>query len=235
MHAADSKTARKIGLDVPRAAAIFLVLLAHCVKRIEIVSFYGVELFFALSGFLIGGILYREITKAPSWTFARTVRFWQRRWWRTLPSYYLFLVVSVVFSSFEWGVPSFGKFLRYFVFAQNLQCGNSSFYGMSWSLCIEEWFYLLFPLCLLGLIKAGAAKRSAFVVTTALFLAGPAVLRERFFETCAPQDVRMMTFARLDAIFYGVAAAFATNRFEVGVSARFVAFIAGLILVSATV
>jgi peptidoglycan/LPS O-acetylase OafA/YrhL len=235
MHLPSAKTPRIIGLDLPRALAISLVLLSHCVKRLEITGFYGVELFFALSGFLIGGILYREISKSRSWTFADAARFWKRRWWRTLPNYYLFLLVFVVFSYFEWGLPTFGKFLRYFVFAQNMQCGNSAFYGVSWSLCIEEWFYLLFPLSLLALSKAGVSKRWAFGIVTISFLAGPALLRERLFAVCAPEDIRMMTFARLDAIVYGVAAAFVVNRFEVARFVRGIAFVAGLALVLAAV
>ena len=51
---------RKFGLDVVRACAISLVLVAHFEKRLDFVGIYGVELFFALSGFLIGGIVAIE-------------------------------------------------------------------------------------------------------------------------------------------------------------------------------
>src|SRR5688572_4697894 len=88
---------RKIGLDLPRALAITLVLVSHFVKRCEILGFYGVELFFALSGFLIGGILYRDLAASPGWTFPRVKHFWFRRWWRTLPNYYLFLIIALIF------------------------------------------------------------------------------------------------------------------------------------------
>ncbi len=50
---------RNFGLDLARALAISLVVFSHLSKSVEVFGLYGVELFFALSGFLIGGILYR--------------------------------------------------------------------------------------------------------------------------------------------------------------------------------
>lgn len=112
--------ARNIGLDLPRAAAITLVVASHYVSHYPLLGVYGVELFFALSGFLIGGILYRELAAPGDWTLPRVKRFWLRRWYRTLPNYYLFLGVAVVFHAFYGGLPSPGGFLPYLVFAQTI-------------------------------------------------------------------------------------------------------------------
>jgi peptidoglycan/LPS O-acetylase OafA/YrhL len=107
---------RSAGLDLMRAVAISLVLLDHFLPRLgvatpEIFRFIGwspigVDLFFALSGFLIGRILLQlgsQISE-PRALFG----FWIRRWLRTLPVYYVmvflrfFLVVMGTFH-FGWG------------------------------------------------------------------------------------------------------------------------------------
>jgi len=91
---------RIIGLDSLRAIAILLVLMAHFVNKLDFLGLYGVELFFSLSGFLIGGILYRSMASEHCWSFKHVKSFWVRRWWRTLPNYYLFLLVSIPFHYF---------------------------------------------------------------------------------------------------------------------------------------
>jgi len=90
---------RKIGLDYLRAAAILCVLIAHTAKETLLGSlgFIGVEIFFVLSGYLIGGILlssYARHGEAPSWPMLR--EFWVRRWLRTVPNYFLFLPAFMI-------------------------------------------------------------------------------------------------------------------------------------------
>ncbi|HEX7914772.1 acyltransferase family protein, partial [Rudaea sp.] len=89
-------SARRFGLDAWRALAILLVLVGHAsfwflplTRELDVwysLAFLGVELFFVLSGFLIGGIL---IDKFRSGSF-HLRQFWIRRWLRTLPNYFLF-------------------------------------------------------------------------------------------------------------------------------------------------
>src|ERR1700730_16180708 len=97
-------TDRVFGLDLLRAAAImsvicahgFVVLYPHLVGVLGIFGhggFYGVELFFVLSGFLIGQILIRQ---GPALDRAANVAvFYVRRWFRTLPLFFLFLAINV--------------------------------------------------------------------------------------------------------------------------------------------
>lgn len=203
---------RKFGLDLVRAGAISLVLLSHFARSAEFLGLFGVELFFALSGFLIGGILYRQLTNCRRWTFEEVSIFWRRRWWRTLPNYYLFLVVSLFYHFYFGGFPTLPEFLPFLVFSQNLLKVGSPFYGVSWSLCVEEWFYLLFPLCILAFTSLRCSKRFAFIFTTLLFLTFPVVLREWLFPALEPALVRLTTLPRLDAIFYGVATSFLVAR-----------------------
>lgn len=104
----------------------------------------GVDLFFVLSGFLIGRIYFRSSQPGNPNLFS----FWAARWWRTLPPYYAALALYVICASRfpTQFVPLPGTYL---VFAQNY-FGVGGF-GVSWSLCVEEHFYLLFPLVVMAL------------------------------------------------------------------------------------
>src|SRR3954451_24714128 len=103
MAARDVPGSRNLGLDLVRAAAISLVVVAHfggtvifwsgheMTSALGSTGFFGVELFFALSGFLIGGLLLDIIERDPG--LGAWGRFMVRRWLRTLPLYLLWLAV----------------------------------------------------------------------------------------------------------------------------------------------
>ncbi|MFL6588990.1 MAG: acyltransferase family protein, partial [Chthoniobacterales bacterium] len=104
-----SNGGRVFGLDLLRAVAILMVVCAHGFVVLyphfgEPLGFfghggfYGVELFFVLSGFLIGQILIRkgaDLARAGNVAF-----FYTRRWFRTLPLFFLFLVANVILDFF---------------------------------------------------------------------------------------------------------------------------------------
>ena len=113
---------RNFGLDLLRFYAIFSVVYAHgswLFKEIPILEYSdrvffidGVELFFVLSGFLIGGILLRNFSKIE---VKKILLFYKDRWFRTLPNYYLFLVINIFLSIFlfqEFNI----DFSKYFIF-----------------------------------------------------------------------------------------------------------------------
>jgi len=131
-------------MDFLRSIAILLVVLAHSVLSYGAPAYIaplqlggiGVDLFFVLSGWLLGGQLFKEVEKTQK---VDIKRFWVRRWMRTLPAYYAVLTLSVLQQyisvenvAFPW---------EYFVFVQNYN-DNLSFFSISWSLCVEEQFYL---------------------------------------------------------------------------------------------
>ena len=143
---------RNFGLDVVRAFSILMVLAAHKFTLQLEWGGLGVQIFFILSGFLIGQILIKEFSEEVS--FKRIRKFWKFRWFRTLPLYYLVLVARLLL----FGNPYGWKIIVYFFFLQANLVGIS-FFGVSWSLVVEEWFYLLLPLgALVMLGKKGSSK-----------------------------------------------------------------------------
>lgn len=178
------------------------------VPVLRIGGFLGVELFFVLSGFLVGAIAWRKFKAAPAespWVSS----FVMRRWMRTLPNYYLFLVVNfllVAYAIVPARVPDLVPFL---VFAQNLAWPHPPVFGEAWSLAVEEVFYLVFPLSLLLLGKVVSAKGAALLMATALLLLLPVSLRLASVTLSDPawdEGVRKIVFFRLDALMVGVLA-----------------------------
>ncbi|MEA4836634.1 MAG: acyltransferase [Anaeromusa sp.] len=223
--------ARNPGLDAVRSAAIWMVLLSHLtfflprqtvqesgLWRLEIFGYYGVELFFVLSGFLIGRILLETfaVSGSAATLAARLWTFYRRRWYRTLPSYYLILLVNTLY----WQavqLPQFPATLqpdwRHLVFLQNYDMLASGFFPESWSLAVEEWFYLLTPLWLLLWRQLLPQRwRAAYVLGAALAALALAVAAARCgyvlaYEPIFDYGVRKSSFLRLDSLAVGVGAA----------------------------
>ena len=127
-----------------------------------------------------------------------------RRWMRTMPLYFLWLVVLGLVA-----FPPEGThvFLRYFAFLQNLawELPPSRWFAVSWSLAVEEWFYFLFSIVFLS-ATALFGPRRAGLAAIALFVAVPVVLREGVpgIEDYGEGMLHVVVM-RLDAIAYGVA------------------------------
>ncbi|SNS98808.1 Peptidoglycan/LPS O-acetylase OafA/YrhL, contains acyltransferase and SGNH-hydrolase domains [Granulicella rosea] len=166
---------RNIGLDVLRATAISMVFLAHGVG-LEGKPFVGefgtgVDLFFVLSGFLIGRIYFRSSRKDAATHFS-LLGFWRARWWRTLPPY---LVALAVYAAVRATVAPQQAPLdwHYLFFLQNY-FGVPAF-GPSWSLCVEEHFYLLLPLLAYAVERTLGREAFRWTLPVAFFV--PLALR----------------------------------------------------------
>jgi peptidoglycan/LPS O-acetylase OafA/YrhL len=162
----------------------------------------GVELFFVLSGFLIGGILARQ---AQAIDFS-VGRFWVRRWLRTLPNYYLFLAINIALARWTEGAwPDAG---RYFVFLQNFAWPQPLFFIESWSLAVEEIFYLVAPILVVGAVALTRRRGNAIALVAAAIAVATAI-RVFYVIRFDPNwglALRMVSIARLDAIAWGVLA-----------------------------
>jgi peptidoglycan/LPS O-acetylase OafA/YrhL len=155
-----SSPQRSCHLDFLRAAAIAVVVFFHLFRmsptpfpgfmRYARAGQYGVDLFFVLSGWLIGNLYWREHARFGNVALAR---FWTRRWLRTIPPYLVALALSWLAVKVERGAPlDFG----YFIFIQNYY-HTIPFFLVSWSLCVEEHFYLFLPLLLLVVVRSRLA------------------------------------------------------------------------------
>jgi peptidoglycan/LPS O-acetylase OafA/YrhL len=241
---------RTYGLDILRAAAILLVVYAHGGSLLgvkETGGWYhmftldGVSIFFVLSGFLIGSILIRILNRTE-FRLGDVCGFWVRRWFRTLPNYFLVLVILVVHAIHYYGW-SFAdlRLAKYFVFAQNV--GGPivlPFFPESWSLAVEEWFYLLTPLLLFLAIRTGCKQRTAILVAIGIMVLGAMGMRLfHVFQAPDPgienwdENFRKVVLTRLDAIGFGVFGAFIKwYHPELWLRHRRAFFIAGLCLLA---
>lgn len=233
---------RIFGLDFLRAIAILGVLLAHGsvfftveqLGRFNLVLGFsgvlGVELFFVLSGFLIGSILlkledeFQQVKVLP--------HFWLRRWFRTLPNYWFFLLLYILAT---WIISSpLPNLLQYLTFTQNLLWQHPFFFDQAWSLAIEEWFYLLFPLVLFIMYRLTRSFNVSFLLTAGIFILVPSTLRVQWASSGVEQwgeIFRKIILLRLDAIMYGVLAAWFKQKYQSGWHKnRYIFFISGLLL-----
>lgn len=214
---------RIYGLDILRCLAILFVMLTHgnlYLSR-EVSGFLnhfivdGVGIFFVLSGYLIGSIFLKTFEKEPI-TIRGLLSFWKRRWFRTLPNYYLILVLLIILWGLNKGNWNFIYTWRFFIFSQNLFSPHPVFFSEAWSLSVEEWFYFLIPLVILGIYKILSLNTKRAVLWTALLIiAGITFFRYYRFSEIEVQsfqdwdmNFRKQVFTRLDAIMIGVIGAY---------------------------
>jgi peptidoglycan/LPS O-acetylase OafA/YrhL len=220
---------RNFGLDVIRAIAILSVLSGHFIYYI-LSSFtephwlspylggFGVELFFVLSGFLVGRIMLRTFETTFGWR--HVVNFYYRRWLRTYPVYVLFFVVQVYLtvspgSSLAGLFQNLTSHIEYLVFLQNLAWPMiGSWYPVTWSLAVEEWFYLVFPLAFTGLAALNIKNRVLWTALASIMIC--LVLRAYAHapEVNVDEQIRKVVIYRLDSISFGVLCAVLADRYS---------------------
>ncbi len=232
-------------LDLCRALAIMLVLLSHgrvflrsalpWTEYFRFGGFFGVELFFVLSGFLIGGILIRLARQGG----AHWLRgFYARRWFRTLPNYYLFVMINVMLVI--WGVRpgELDALWKYLVFVQNLFGPHPLFFPEAWSLAVEEVFYLVFPVLflLLGRVTGWSHDRSILLVAVAVILLSllARVLVASSIDSW-DEGIRKVAFLRFDTLMVGVLLAWVYHRYPHWLQARWLAVGMSAIFVSSAI
>lgn len=214
---------RIYGLDFLRALSVFFVVYGHgniifdeilghsfSRKLIELPVFDGVTIFFVLSGFLIGGILIKEIEEKGA-GFNILLNFWKRRWFRTLPNYFFILFLIYLAS----GMPSFHGDWKYLFFLQNFNSPQPYFFGESWSLSVEEWFYLTIPALFFISVKLGLKPKKSLLIWCVTIIILCILMRYYkyyFFNIKALPawdiHLRKQVLTRVDSVVYGILGAY---------------------------
>ncbi len=201
-HTAVTAPQRYRGLDGFRGIAVALVMLFHGQRlfagSVVVPAFdagwVGVDLFFALSGFLITGILVRTREHPRYWR-----NFVLRRALRIVPPYALLLLLVLApraLAGVDTGIPwwTYPTFLsNYWIGAQG---SHDITLDLTWSLSVEEQFYLVWPLAVWAL-----GRRGLLPLSTLAMLLAPA-LRYAWFDP-ATEVTYMWTPCRVDSLAAG--------------------------------
>ena len=171
---------RVAGLDLLRAVAILWIMLYHAAvlglldgdNPVVSYGWMGVDLFFALSGYLIGGQLLAPYARGEA---GRPGLFYLRRAFRILPAYLVVVGVYFLWPAFS-ERPGLAPLWRFLTFTWNLDVdfrANKAFSHV-WSLCVEEHFYLIAPFLVAALMRRPAAWK-AVAVCAAILIGGMAL------------------------------------------------------------
>jgi peptidoglycan/LPS O-acetylase OafA/YrhL len=211
------------GLDLLRAAAIGWVMVCHAnsfdLLPRDYFGWMGVDLFFVLSGFLIGGQLFRPMAAGAQPDYRG---FFARRMLRTLPAYLVVLAAYLAFPRL-WEWPSRQPAWQFLTFTQNLfiDPSRANSFSHAWSLCVEEQFYLALPLLIAAFGPRATPRRTLALVLAVLgfgmlLRAGlwlGFVAKPPFGPSAAPGGASYMrfiyysTWTRLDDLLAGVSLA----------------------------
>ncbi len=212
------------GLDLLRAIAIVWVMIFHSYfvggwghfGGVEEYGWMGVDLFFVLSGYLIGSQLLTPLAegRAPS-----LVDFYVRRAFRILPAYLVMVALYFALPAIR-EAPGIQPLWQFLTFTVNLliDAQHNVAFSHVWSLCVEEHFYLLFPLLAWWLARRPSAPRF-IAVCVAVIAAGMLVRGYVWLHALAParavgesaqvqrhflEGIYYPSWSRLDGLLAGV-------------------------------
>ena len=213
---------RSAGPDLLRAIAILLVMLWHvprparldALEGLRAFSWTGVDLFFVLSGFLIGTQLLTPLARG---TRPSLREFYLKRSFRILPAF-LFVLALYEFAPVLSEDTTMQPAWRFLTFTMNfgLDFRTTGAFTHAWSLCVEEHFYLMLPA--LALLLSGLRWRGWTLLIAGVLLGGGMILRAVLWiplgEAAASGDIAFVpeylkaiyypTYCRLDGLLFGV-------------------------------
>jgi len=215
---------RQPGLDLLRALAIVVVVVYHAALfgfklpgRVDRFGWIGVDLFFVLSGYLIGGQLLASLARDQR---IKLGRFFSRRALRIMPAY--FVVLAIYFLLPAWReYPEMSQPLwKFLLSVQNIALHGGTAFSHAWSLAVEDQFYLALPFLLLFLYH----RPRAAIIVPCLIVVGGIALRAFLAARNSSVDggvsfrafqawIYYPTWTRLDSLVFGVVLA-AIERFR---------------------
>ena len=206
-------------LDGMRACAVLAVMMFHGGIPHMDGGFMGVDAFFVLSGFLITSLLIGE------WRQALTIKlgaFWARRARRLLPALLLMLLFVAFFASVIVPKGTYGA-LRLDALATLLYVSNwhfilvnSNYFNETsasspllhtWSLAVEEQFYVIWPLVVLGVLRFTRSLRALFVLCCAAAIASAVWMHQVYEGGLNTNRAYLGTDTRSQCLFIGCALA----------------------------
>lgn len=205
---------RQPGLDLLRACAILLVVVYHAgimgfptPGRFHRWGWIGVDLFFVLSGYLIGGQLLAALAREQS---INLKRFFARRALRIMPAYFVILAIYIFLPSWR-EYPDMYPWWKFLFSVQNIGLHGGTAFSHAWSLAVEDQFYFALPFIL---IVVNRSPRTAIIVPCVIFVGG--FLLRTFLAYQHPAEISGVAFrdyqawiyyptwTRLDPLVFGV-------------------------------
>ena len=200
----DTLRALAILMVIPRHAAAFLggAFLGNFWKQVFMHGWVGVDLFFVLSGFLIGSQVLQSVARDGRVNFGR---FYLKRSLRIMPSYFFVLLVYLLWPDFR-EKPELDPAWRFLFYVMNYGRKGDAF-SHAWSLCVEEHFYIVFPLLLAACAWRPKLFRPSALI--AFIMIAEPLLRFYLWTKDAPffVDVYRPSHTHLDGLAIGVALA----------------------------
>lgn len=204
---------RNAALDVLRGIAIVLVLFNHMPSGSGVLTvggWTGVDLFFVLSGYLISGLLFRELGKTGD---IRIGRFLLRRGMKIWPSYLAnYLCWTLWWCGALWighhdqhaAIKHLFSVWPNLIFIQNYPPWVSDLWPSSWSLAVEEHFYLVLPVLLYVLITKRQLRLLPYVCIGTMAAVCALRLWLRLLVGYSWYEIYTPSHLRIDALAFGV-------------------------------
>ena len=212
-------------LDGLRGIAVLFVMVYHLELLVPALhewvkgGFLGVDIFFVLSGFLITSVLIKEESETKKISLKN---FYLRRFLRLMPAFWLFLVVLFFFGYFILPtneanlIYSNNNFLYTFFYLSNWhlvfnEAGIMGNLNHTWSLAIEEQFYIFWSLFLFFAFGDKRSRRQITLITTALLAFLILFRAVRIHLGFTTTVLYYSTDSRMDALLFGCAASMIFN------------------------
>lgn len=209
---------RNIGLDLLRVLAVLLVIGRHLhlpkecpsiLRRIAEGGWIGVDIFFVLSGFLVSSLLFCEYKRNG---FVDVRRFLIRRGFKIYPPFWLFLAFTLVVRQCAGMTTETSQIIGELLFVQNYVGGV---WTHTWSLAVEEHFYLAIALLVWGMVAVNSSKPFRYVpaifgvlaVTCLIFR----ILNLAIYTEFSHRACLFGTHIRIDSLMFGVFVAYLWN------------------------